>query len=138
MFILKTFSGPDSARPSFSRIFNSHREPLEEIFPAVRALFQVYPESFLLTIIPNPEKKLLKQAERVCTRLERELDELASQPMGLENRGDEGNGAHAFLQSAFRFSIPFHRINQITDGGEVVVHRSFDVVRFRLSQSARG
>ena len=49
-----------------------------------------------------------------------------------------GNGAHAFFQSAFWFSILFHAVYQVTDGGQMVVHRSFYVVRFHLSQSARG
>ena len=83
-------------------------------------------------------KNLLKQCQWVFSHFEREPDELAAQAMGFENRGDEGNGAHAFFQSAFRLSILFHAINQVTDGGEVVVYRPLDVVRFRLSQSARG
>ena len=57
--------------------------------------------------------------------------------MGLENRGNEGNRPYAFRQSAFWLSIPMGAIHQITDGGQMVVHRSLDVLRFGFPQSAR-
>ena len=61
----------------------------------------------------------LQERKRVSPCLQGKGHRLAAQAMGLEDRGDEGNGHHAFFQSAFWFSIPFHAINQVPDGPQM-------------------
>ena len=107
-------------------------------FSGLASLDSGMPRVLLVFNNLEPRKNLLKQGQWIFSHLEREPDELAAQAMGLEYRGDEGNGSRAFFQSAFWPSIPFHAIHQVPDGGQMVVHRCLDVLRFGFPQTARG